>query len=81
MEREHRREEHLERIAWIKMARRPISIPTDMIVKFSGREGGGFRSNIESGRRGRVRCGARVQILPRPNTPAISLADGIPEQE
>src|SRR6266478_1382411 len=36
MQREYSREEYLERIAWIKAGRRPISITTDMIVGFPG---------------------------------------------
>jgi tRNA-2-methylthio-N6-dimethylallyladenosine synthase len=36
MAREYTRDWYLERIAWIKAARRPISISTDMIVGFPG---------------------------------------------
>ena len=36
MAREYTREWYLERIGWIKAARRPISISTDIIVGFPG---------------------------------------------
>src|SRR6204780_1178289 len=42
MQREYSREEYLERIQWIKSARRPISITTDIIVGFPGEDGEDF---------------------------------------
>ena len=39
MRRTYTREEYLEKIAWIRAARRPISLTTDVIVGFPGRDG------------------------------------------
>src|SRR6201999_1977987 len=36
MQREYSREEYLERIEWIRSAKRPISITTDIILGFPG---------------------------------------------
>ena len=42
MQRLYTREQYLERIAWMKAAKREISITSDMIVGFPGRNRGGF---------------------------------------
>ncbi len=46
MQREYSREEYLERIGWIKAARRPISITTDMIVGFPGETEDDFEKTL-----------------------------------
>ena len=45
MQRLYTREQYLERIAWMKAAKRDISITTDIIVGFPGRDRGGIRRN------------------------------------
>ena len=47
MQREYSREQYLQRIAWIQSAHRPISITTDIIVGFPGRDRRGLRANLE----------------------------------
>jgi tRNA-2-methylthio-N6-dimethylallyladenosine synthase len=81
MQREYSREEYLERIGWIKAARRPISITTDMIVGFPGETGEDFEQTLSLA--GQVGFDAvfAFKFSPRPNTPAISLSDSIPEEE
>jgi tRNA-2-methylthio-N6-dimethylallyladenosine synthase len=81
MQREYSREEYLERIAWIKAGRRPISITTDMIVGFPGETEEDFEQTLSLA--GQVGFDAvfAFKFSPRPNTPAISLADSIPEEE
>jgi tRNA-2-methylthio-N6-dimethylallyladenosine synthase len=81
MQREYRGEEHLERIAWIKVARRPISIPTDMIVSFPGESEEDSDQTLSLAAEVGFDAVLAFKFLPRPNTPAISLADSIPEQE
>ncbi len=48
MAREYTREWYLERMSWIKAARRDISITSDMIVGFPGRDGRGLRADDDA---------------------------------
>ena len=81
MQREYTRDWYLERISWIKAATRPISMTTDIIVGFPGETASDFEETI--------RLLAEVQYdgvfafkySPRPNTPAISMADSIPDED
>ncbi|MDT7815228.1 MAG: tRNA-2-methylthio-N6-dimethylallyladenosine synthase [Acidobacteriaceae bacterium] len=81
MQREYSREEYLERIAWIKAARRPISITTDMIVGFPGETEDDFERTLSLAAAVGFDAVFAFKFSPRPNTPAISLADSIPEEE
>src|SRR6201996_2660235 len=47
MAREYTREWYLERIAWIRGAKRPISMTTDIIVGFPGETGADFEQTID----------------------------------
>ena len=81
MSREYTREWYLERIAWIKSARREISMTTDIIVGFPGeteRDLEETRTLLEEVRYDGVFA---FKYSPRPNTPAITMADSIPEAE
>jgi len=81
MSREYTREQYLERIAWMKASRRPLSITTDMIVGFPGETPEEFEETItlcdEVGFDGVF----AFKFSPRPNTPAIHMEDSIPEDE
>jgi tRNA-2-methylthio-N6-dimethylallyladenosine synthase len=81
MQREYSREEYLQRIAWIKAARRPISITTDMIVGFPGETEKDFEQTLSLAAEVGFDAVFAFKFSPRPNTPAISLADSIPEEE
>src|ERR1700726_317016 len=81
MQREYSREEYLERIAWIKAAQRPISITTDMIVGFPGETEEDFEQTLSLAAEVGFDAVFAFKFSPRPNTPAISLADSIPEEE
>ncbi len=81
MLREYSREQYLERIAWIKAARRPISITTDMIVGFPGETDEDFEQTLSLAVAVGFDAVFAFKFSPRPNTPAISLADSIPEEE
>ena len=63
MAREYTREWYLERIAWIKAAKRPISISTDIIVGFPGRDSGRFHPDHGPSRGSRVRLRLWIQVL------------------
>lgn len=81
MQRLYSREQYLERISWIKSARREISITTDVIVGFPGETESDFAQTLslldEVGYEGVF----SFKFSPRPNTPALSLEDVIPEEE
>ena len=81
MLREYSREEYLERISWIKGTRREISITTDVIVGFPGETENEFLDTVslldEVGYDGTF----SFKYSPRPNTPAVGMADSIPDQE
>ncbi len=81
MQRLYTREQYLERIAWMKAAKREISITTDVIVGFPGETEGDFADTLslldEVGYDGVF----SFKYSARPNTPALSLEDAIPEEE
>jgi tRNA-2-methylthio-N6-dimethylallyladenosine synthase len=81
MLREYTRENYLERIGWIKSAKRRISMTTDIIVGFPGETDAEFEETItllgEVGYDGVF----SFKYSPRPNTPAIRMDDSIPDDE
>jgi len=81
MLREYTREDYLERISWMKAARRQISLTTDIIVGFPGETEQEFEETImllqEVGYDGVF----SFKYSPRPNTPAIRMSDSIPDDE
>jgi tRNA-2-methylthio-N6-dimethylallyladenosine synthase len=81
MQRLYTREQYLERIAWMKAAKREISITTDVIVGFPGETEADFAETLtlldEVGYDGVF----SFKYSARPNTPALSLEDAIPEEE
>jgi tRNA-2-methylthio-N6-dimethylallyladenosine synthase len=81
MQRLYTREQYLERIAWMKAARREISITTDVIVGFPGEAEDDFQHTLslleEVGYDGVF----AFKYSPRPNTPAIAMHDAIPDEE
>ena len=81
MNREYTREQYLERISWIRTAKRPISMTTDMIVGFPGETPAEFIETIDLLAEVQYDAVFAFKYSPRPNTPAISMADSIPEDE
>jgi tRNA-2-methylthio-N6-dimethylallyladenosine synthase len=81
MQRLYTREQYLERIAWIKAAKREISMTTDVIVGFPGESEAEFAETLslldEVGYDGVF----SFKYSPRPNTPALKYADAIPDEE
>jgi tRNA-2-methylthio-N6-dimethylallyladenosine synthase len=80
MLREYTREMYLEKIAWIKAAKRDISMTTDMIVGFPGETDAEFEETIDLCREVRYDGVFSFKYSPRPNTPAIAMEDSIPEE-
>jgi len=81
MQRLYTREQYMERISWMKSARREISITTDVIVGFPGETEAEFEQTLnlldEVGYDGVF----SFKYSPRPNTPALGLEDAILEAE
>jgi tRNA-2-methylthio-N6-dimethylallyladenosine synthase len=81
MAREYSREWYLERISWIKSATREISITTDIIVGFPGETERDLEDTATLLDAVQYDGIFAFKYSPRPNTPAVSMADSIPEAE
>jgi tRNA-2-methylthio-N6-dimethylallyladenosine synthase len=81
MNREYTREEYLERIGWIKAARRPISLSTDIIVGFPGETAEDLAQTMDLLNEVEYDCVFGFKYSGRPNTPALTMIDSIPETE
>jgi len=81
MAREYTPEWYLERIGWIKAARRPISISTDIIVGFPGETPDDFIQTMDLLAQVEYDCVFGFKYSARPNTPALVMIDSIPERE
>jgi tRNA-2-methylthio-N6-dimethylallyladenosine synthase len=81
MNREYTREQYLERISWIKAAKRSISMTTDMIVGFPGETPEDFEQTVTL--LGEVQYDAvfAFKYSPRPNTPSLDMPDVIADEE
>jgi len=79
MQREYTREWYLERIAWTKAARRDISLTSDIIVGFPGETDRDFEDTITLLEEVGYDAIFGFKYSRRPNTPAIHMADSIPE--
>jgi len=81
MRRTYSRDEYLEKISWIRAARRSISVTSDIIVGFPGETESDFEETLslldEVGYDGVY----AFTYSPRPNTAAKSMPDAIPEEE
>ncbi len=81
MNREYTRDWYLERIAWIKAAKRDISITSDLIVGFPGETEAELMETATLMDIVQYDAIFAFKYSPRPNTPAISMADSISEDD
>ncbi len=81
MQRLYTRDEYLERIAWLKSARRDISLTTDIIVGFPGETEADFEETLSLMDVAGFDSAFTFKYSPRPNTPALRLEDAIAETE
>ena len=81
MQRLYTREQYLERISWMKSATREISITTDVIVGFPGETESDFADTLGLLDEVGYDSVFTFKYSPRPNTPALSLDDAVPEEE
>jgi tRNA-2-methylthio-N6-dimethylallyladenosine synthase len=81
MQRLYTREQYLERISWMKSARRQISITSDIIVGFPGETEEDFAETLSLLDEVGYDAVFTFKYSPRPNTPSLALEDAIPDQE
>ena len=81
MSREYTREMYLEKISWIKSARREMALTTDLIVGFPGETDAEFEETITLMHECQFDGVFGFKYSPRPNTPAIGMPDSIPDAE
>ncbi|MBV9479915.1 MAG: tRNA (N6-isopentenyl adenosine(37)-C2)-methylthiotransferase MiaB [Acidobacteria bacterium] len=81
MQRLYDRDQYLARIAWIKAARRDISITTDIIVGFPGETEADFEQTLSLLDVVEFDGVFSFKYSPRPNTPALEYADAVCEAD
>ncbi len=81
MNREYTRDWYLERISWIKSAKRQIALTTDIIVGFPGETPEEFIETMDLLHEVQYDMVFGFKYSPRPNTPALVMIDSIPDEE
>ncbi len=81
MQRLYTRDQYLERIAWMKAAKREISITSDIIVGFPGETEADFEQTLSLLDEVEYDGVFGFKYSPRPNTPSLKLDDAVPEAE
>jgi tRNA-2-methylthio-N6-dimethylallyladenosine synthase len=81
MRRTYTREQYLEKVAWIRAARRPISLTTDIIIGFPAETETEFEDSLSLLSAIQSDGVFAFKYSPRPNTPARDWPDAIPEEE
>jgi len=81
MNREYSCEQYLERVSWVKSAKRPISMTTDVIVGFPGETAEDFIQTMDLLDEVQYDAVFAFKYSPRPNTPSIHMPDCIPDEE
>jgi tRNA-2-methylthio-N6-dimethylallyladenosine synthase len=81
MQRLYTRDDYMRRIDWMKSARRSIAITTDVIVGFPGETEQDFQQTLDLLDQVEYDSVFSFKYSRRPNTPALSLDDQIPEEE
>src|SRR5438445_1741380 len=81
MQRLYTRDQYMERITWMKAARREISITSDIIVGFPGETEEDFQETLSLLDEVEFDSIFGFKYSPRPNTPSLKLEDAIPDEE
>ena len=81
MDRLYTRDEYMQRIDWLKGARRRYSITTDIIVGFPGETEKDFEATLALLDEVEYDSLFSFKYSPRPNTAALGLEDRIPDEE
>src|SRR5436305_7963629 len=81
MNREYTREMYLEKISWMKAAKRPLSITTDVIAGFPNETAAEFEETVTLLHECQFDAVFTFKYSPRPNTPALAMIDSINDAE
>jgi tRNA-2-methylthio-N6-dimethylallyladenosine synthase len=81
MDRLYTRDDYIRRIDWLKSARRPYSITTDIIVGFPGETEADFQQTLDLLDEVQYDSLFSFKYSPRPNTAAVAMTDAVPEEE
>jgi tRNA-2-methylthio-N6-dimethylallyladenosine synthase len=81
MQRQYTIEQYMQRISWMKNARRKIAITTDLIVGFPGETEKEFQETLALMDTVGYDGIFSFKYSPRPNTPALHMIDAVPEEE
>jgi tRNA-2-methylthio-N6-dimethylallyladenosine synthase len=81
MQRLYTREQYMERISWMKNARRPIAITSDIIVGFPGETEQDLEETLDLLEKVKFDSIFSFKYSRRPNTAALELGDQISEEE
>jgi tRNA-2-methylthio-N6-dimethylallyladenosine synthase len=81
MDRLYTRDQYLERVEWLKNARRKYAITTDIIVGFPGETETDFEQTLDLLDVVEYDSLFSFKYSPRPNTAALALAGQVPEEE
>ncbi len=81
MQRLYTRDQYMERVGWMKAAKRPISITSDIIVGFPGETEQDFEETLNLLDEVEFDAIFGFKYSPRPNTAALAMEDHIPEEE
>jgi tRNA-2-methylthio-N6-dimethylallyladenosine synthase len=81
MARDYTPQWYLKRIGWVKAARRQISLSTDIIVGFPGETENDFIQTMNLLAEVQFDCVFAFKYSARPNTPALTMIDTVPEGE
>jgi tRNA-2-methylthio-N6-dimethylallyladenosine synthase len=81
MHRLYTRDQYMQRVAWMRAAKRDISITTDIIVGFPGETEADFEQTLSLLREVEYDAIFSFKYSPRPNTPSLKLGDVIPDEE
>jgi tRNA-2-methylthio-N6-dimethylallyladenosine synthase len=81
MQRLYTRDEYMRRIEWLKTARRPMAVTTDVIVGFPGETEEDFQATLDLLDEVEYDSIFSFKYSPRPNTPALALDKQVPEEE
>ena len=81
MRRTYTREQYLEKISWIRAAKRSISVTTDIIVGFPGETEKDFEETMSLLEIVGYDGAFSFIYSPRPNTTAATMADVVPDKE
>ena len=81
MDRLYTRDDYMRRVEWLKSAKRPYSITTDIIVGFPGETEDDFEQTLDLLDQVQYDSLFSFKYSPRPNTAALDLGDRVAEEE